>query len=89
MHYLTLRLILCIIFFSISTIVLFSEYPTNKDVSPFYRDRYFAENMFNFNLGDYLFSWIEQMIFIFGGILGWCATRDILKYKGEKTDVGA
>ena len=83
MHYLTLRLILCILFFSISTVIVLSEYPTNKDVSPFYRERYFKENMFNFNLGDCLFSWIEQIVFIFGGILGMCASRDIAKYEGN------
>lgn len=83
MHYLTLRLILCILFFSISTVIVLSEYPNNKDVSFPLREKYFEENMFNFNLGDRFFSWIEQMVFIFGGILGMCASRDIAKYEGD------
>ena len=89
MHYLTLRLILCIVFFTISTVIGLSEYA-------FYMDEfekigqlsYIKYRMFDFNLGDQFFSWIEQIIFLFGGILGMCASRDILKYKGEKTNVG-
>lgn len=87
----TKSLILCIIFFSLSTYIGISECIyfariVNNDILEIisYQKFEFQSSFFEFNLGNYEFSGIEQIIFILLNILGFCALLDITEsYKKD------